>query len=66
MILVTSRERPFADPYRAEFLDILGRITSTIPSVVESKVITKDEVVHLSKEHPVNLSIVYAQGEDPL
>ena len=66
MILVTSTERPFSDPYRSDFLDILGRITNTLPSVIESRVITIDEVVSLSEKHPVNLNIVYAQGEDPL
>ena len=62
MILVTSRERTFSGPYRSEFLHALGRLTNTIPSVIESKVITKDEAIYLSGKHPVNLNIIYAQG----
>ena len=66
MILVTTTERPFSDFHRDEFLEILGRITNTLPSVIESRVITIDEAVSLSKMHPVNLDIIRAQGEDLL
>ena len=66
MILVTSTERPFSDSYRDDFLEILGRITNTLPSVIESRVITVDEAVRLSKIHPVNLDIIRVQGEDVL
>ena len=66
MILVTTTERPFSDSYRDEFLEILGRITNTLPSVIESRDITIDDARRLSEQHPVNLNIIYAQGEDVL
>ena len=59
---MTSKERPFADPYRSMFLEVLGRITNTIPSIIESKVIAKDDL----PKHPINFKIIDAQGEDVL